>query len=118
MMSLPGRFCHVRSQDMFSSHVTATSCMLQPCRNSNVPKTWLRGLLHLLPGDFQSNDVTSESLPVRSGHVTGFSLTRLPPAAGFSPVGVQTHPSWFIGLVQQLTGYLQSMTSLMVMRSR
>ena len=33
------------------------------------------GLLHPLPGDFRSNDVTSWSLPVTKGHVTSFPVT-------------------------------------------
>ena len=30
---------HVRSWDVISCDVTATSCEIQPCRSSNVPKT-------------------------------------------------------------------------------
>ena len=72
--------------------MTATSCELQPCRRSNVRKTWLVGLLQPLPGDFRSNDVTSESLQVTSGHVTSFPTTWLPPPASYSPVGAQSYP--------------------------
>ena len=64
MTSLPGHFRHVGSHVVISCHVTATSCELQPCRSSNVPKTLLIGLLQPLPCDFRSNDVTSGSLPV------------------------------------------------------
>jgi len=59
---------HARSRDVISCHVTATSCELQPCRSSNVPKTRLIGLLQLLPGDFRSYDVHSGSLPVTWRH--------------------------------------------------
>ena len=50
---------HEKSRDVISSHVTATSCELQPCRGPKVPKTWLIGLLQQLPGDSRWNDVTS-----------------------------------------------------------
>jgi len=43
---------YVRSCDVICFHVTATSCKLQPCRNSNVHKTRVFGLLQPLPGDF------------------------------------------------------------------
>jgi len=48
-------------------------------------------LLQSLPGDFQSNDVTSGSLPVTWGHVTSFSVTWLPSAASYSLVKSQLH---------------------------
>ena len=69
MTALPG---HFRSHDAISYHVTATSSKLQLCRSSNVPKTSLVRLLRPLPGDFRSNNVTSGSLPVISGHVSHF----------------------------------------------
>jgi len=78
---------HARSVTSFP--VTTTSCKLQPCRSSNVPKTWLTGLLQPFPGDFRSNDVTSGSLPVTSGHMTSFPVTWLPPPVSYSPVGAQ-----------------------------
>jgi len=74
---------HLRSRDVTSCYVTSTSCELQPCRNLNVPKSWLLGLLQPFPGDFWSNYVTS-------GHAT-FSVTWLPPAS-CSPVGAQMYP--------------------------
>jgi len=70
---------HVMSRDVISCHVTATSCELQPCRSSNVPKSRITGLLQPLPGDFRSNDVTSSSLPVTWGYVMSFPVTWLPP---------------------------------------
>ena len=60
MTSLPG---HLRSRDVISCHVTASSFQLQPCRKSNVQYTLVFGLLWPLPGDFLSN-VISKSLPV------------------------------------------------------
>ena len=45
------------------------------------------GLVQQLPGDFRSNDVTSESLPVTWAHVTTFPVTWLPPPASYSLVG-------------------------------
>ena len=32
MTSLPGDFRHLRSRDVISYHVTASSCEIQPCR--------------------------------------------------------------------------------------
>ena len=58
---------YMRSRDVNCCHVTA-SCEWQPCRGSNVPKTWLIGRLQPLPGDIRWNDVTSGSLPVTWGH--------------------------------------------------
>jgi len=55
---------HVRSRDVIFRNMTATSCELQPCRSSNVPKTRLIGLLQPLPGDIRSNNVPSGLLPV------------------------------------------------------
>jgi len=78
---LPVKWCHfrvtsnhVRSRDVISCHVTATSCLLQPCKSSNVPKTRPIGLLQPLPGDFRSNHVTSGSLPVTWGSVMSISV--------------------------------------------
>jgi len=45
---------HLRSREVISCHVTASSCKLQPCRNSNVQHTPVFGLLQPLPGDFRS----------------------------------------------------------------
>jgi len=72
---------HFRSRDVISCHVNATSCVLQPCRSSNILKTWVLGLLQQLPGEFRSNDITSESLPVTWGRVTSFPVLWLPPPA-------------------------------------
>jgi len=83
---------HVKSSDVISSHVTATSCELQPCRSSNAPKAWLIGLLQPLPGDFQSNHVTCGSLPVTRDYVTSFPVTWQPPPASYCPVKAQTYP--------------------------
>jgi len=96
---LPVKWCHflvtsghVRARDVISCHVTVTSCELQPCRSSNLLKTWLIGLLQPLLCDFQSNDVTSGSLLVTWGRVTSVSVTWLPPPASYSSVGAQTYP--------------------------
>ena len=69
MTSLPGHFDDVGSREVIFCHVTATSCELQPSSGSNVPKTWLIGLLQPLPGEFRSTDDTSGSLQVTRGHV-------------------------------------------------
>jgi len=61
---------HLRSRDITSCHLTASSCELQPCRKWNVQYTPVFGILQPLPVDFQSNDDTSGSLPVTWGHVT------------------------------------------------
>jgi len=50
---------HVRSRDVISCHVTASSCELQPCRKSNTPNTQAFGLVLPLPGDFRWDDITS-----------------------------------------------------------
>jgi len=109
MTSHPGPFGNVRSRDVISCHVTATSCELQPCRSSNVPKTWRINLLQSLQNGFRSNDVPPGSLPVTWGHVSSFPVTWLPPAASYSPVGAQTYPKFdIIGLLQPLTGDFRS----------
>jgi len=82
---------HLKSRDVISSHVTASSCELQPCRKWNVQYTPVFGLLPPLPGDFRSNDVTSGSLPATSGHVTSFPFTWLPPQFSYSLVGSEMH---------------------------
>ena len=64
MTSLPVTSGHFRSRDIISCHVTATSCELQPCRSSNVPKTSLIGLLQPVQGGFRLNEITSGSFPV------------------------------------------------------
>ena len=85
-------FGHVGSRDVISCRVSATSCKLQPCRSSSVPKTWLIGLLLPLPGHFRSNDVTSWSLPVTWGHVRVFPVTSLPTPVSYNPVGSSNIP--------------------------
>jgi len=82
-----------RSRDVIFNHETA-SCELQPGRKSNAQYTPVFGLLQLVPGDFQLNDVTSKSLPVPWGEVTSFPVTSLPPPASYSLVGSQTHSIW------------------------
>jgi len=59
---------HVRSCEVTSCHVTATYCVLQPYRSSNVPKTRVLGLLKPLPADFRSNNITSGWISVTWGH--------------------------------------------------
>jgi len=49
---------HLRSGDVNSYHVTASSCEPQPCRNWNVQYMLVFGPLHPLQGDYRSNDVT------------------------------------------------------------
>jgi len=60
---------HLRSHDIITCHVTASSCEVQPCRKWNVQYMQVFGLLQPLLGDFRSNDVTSGSLPVTCGHM-------------------------------------------------
>jgi len=68
---------HLRSRDVISCHVSASSCKLQPCRKWNLQYTQVFGLLQPLPGDFRSNNVTSGPLLVTWGHVTSFPVTWL-----------------------------------------
>jgi len=68
-------------------HVTASSCEVQPGRRWNVQNTQAFGLLHPLPGNFRSNDVTSGTLPINWGHVTSFPVKWLLPLASYSFVG-------------------------------
>jgi len=58
-------FGHFRSHELTSRHLLSrnwSSCKLQPCRKRNVQYTPVFGFLLLIPGDFQSNYVTSKSL--------------------------------------------------------
>jgi len=81
---------HLRSRDVISCHVTASSCELQHCRKWNAQYTRVFGLLQPLPGDLRSNDVADGSITVTWGHVTSFSVTwPLPPS--YSLVGSETH---------------------------
>jgi len=82
---------HLRSRDVISFHVTASSCELQSCRRWNVQETQVFGLLQPLSGDFRSNNVTSGSLPVTWGNVTSFPVTWLPPPASYSLVGSEMY---------------------------
>jgi len=82
---------HLRSRDVISCHVTASSSEQQPCRMWNAQYTRVSGLLQQLSCDFRSNDVTSWSLPVPSGHVTSFPVMWLPSHASYSVVGSETH---------------------------
>jgi len=88
--------------------VTAASCELKLCKNSNVTKTRLIGLPQPLSGDFRSNYVTSGSLPVTWGHVTSYSVTWRPPAASYSPFKGQSTQTRLIRLLQPLPGYFRS----------
>jgi len=94
---LPIKWCHfrvtsgpLRSHDVIFCHVTAYFCELQHCRKWNVERTWVFGLVQPLPGDFRSNDVTSESLSVTIGHLASFFVTWLP-AASYGLVGSEIH---------------------------
>jgi len=91
MTSLPGHFRSNDIPDITSCHVTASSCELQPWRKWNVQYMRVFGLLQSLPGDFQSNDVTSGSLPVAWGHVTSFPVTWLPPPVSYSLEGSEMY---------------------------
>jgi len=82
---------HLRSCDVFSCHVTASSCELQPSRRWNIQYTRVFGFLKALLGDFLWNDDTSGSLPDTWGHLTSFPVSWLPPAANYSLVGSETN---------------------------
>jgi len=79
-------FDHLRSRDVISCHVTASSCELQPCRKWNVHNMCF-GFLQPLPSDFRSNHVT----PVTWGHVTSFPAMWLPSPASYSLVGSEMY---------------------------
>jgi len=83
--------CHVRSRDILSCHVTATSCELQPCKGSKVHKTRLVRLPQPLQGEFRWCDVTPGTLPVMWGHIMSFPVTWWPPPASYSPLWAQTY---------------------------
>jgi len=82
---------HLRSCDVISCHVTASSCELQIGRKSNGQYMPGFGRLQPVPGDFRSNNFTSKSLPVTWGHVTSYPVTWLPLPASYSLAGSQTH---------------------------
>jgi len=97
LQPLPGDFrsydvtsSHLRSRDVISCHVKASSCELQPCRKWNALYTQDFVLLQPLPGEFRWNDVTSGSLSVTWGHVTAFPVTWLPAPGSYSLVESET----------------------------
>jgi len=80
--------CDFRSNDVTSGsptvhevtwrHFPSRDCLpleMQRCRKWNVQYTRVFGLLQPIPGEFRSNDVTSGSLMVTSGHVTSILVT-------------------------------------------
>jgi len=80
---------HLRSRDVISCHVIASSWGQQLCTKWSVQYTPVFGLLQPLPGDFRSNDVTSGSLPVTWNHVTLFPVAWLPAPASYWLVEVK-----------------------------
>jgi len=70
---------HMKAREVISCHVTATSCELQPCRSSNVPKPALLAFyshFHVtsdqmtpLPGHFWSRGVTWRHFLSRDCHL-------------------------------------------------
>jgi len=76
-------------------HMTATSSQLQPCRSGNALKMWVFVFLQPLAGHFQSNDVTSGSLPVTWVHMTLFPAMWLPPPTSYIPVDQDTQNTTF-----------------------
>jgi len=96
---------HVRSRDVISCHVTATSCGLQSCESSNVHKTRITGLLQPLQGDFRSNDVTSGSFAVTWRHILSCDDHLLRVTAMYEPNVPKTRLS---GLLQSLPGDFRS----------
>jgi len=95
-------FARARSRDIISCHVTATTCKLQPCKSTNVPKPSFRPF-QPLPGDFWWN-FTSGLLPVKPGYITSFPVPWLPPPASYRPAGAQMHTKPVFGLLQPLPG--------------
>jgi len=106
---------HLKTHDVISCHVTASSIELQPCRKRNVHYTPVFDLLQPLPGDFRSNDVTSGSLPVTWDHVTSFPVTWLPTPATYSLVGSEMYSirefSAFYSHFQVTSGQMTSLQS-------
>jgi len=109
---------NLKSCDVISCHVTASSCELQLCRKSYAQHTPVFGLLQALPGDFQSNDVTSGLLPATWSLVMSFPVTWLPPPASYSPVKSRTHNicqfSVFYSHFQVTSGQRTSLPALSV----
>jgi len=106
MSSLPGHFWSPEVTWVISCHVTASSCELQPFRKSNAQYTRVYGLQQPLPGKFQSNEVTSGSLPssrdVISCHVTTSSC-EIEPCRKSNPQYMRV-----FGLLQTLPGDFRS----------
>jgi len=79
-------FGNMRSRDVISCHVTATSCELQPCKSSNVPKSRLIGFythfqatsgqMTSLPGHFRSREVTWRYFLSLDGHLLRVTACR------------------------------------------
>ena len=65
MTSLPG---HLRSCEVISCHVNPSSCELQPCFCSNVPKPEFQAF-------YRHFQVNSNEIIVTYRHVTSFSVT-------------------------------------------
>jgi len=86
--SLPVTWGHVTS---FPVTWLPSLCELQPCRKSSAQNTSVFGCLQPLPGDFRSNDVTSESLLITGDHVTSFPATWLHFPASYSLALGQMH---------------------------
>jgi len=114
MTSLPAHFRSPAVRDVISSHVTASSCELQPCRKWNVQFAHVFGLPQPLPGDLRSNDITSRFMPVTWCHVTSFPVTWLPPPAICSLVGSEMYSisqfSAFHSYVQITSGQMTSLS--------
>jgi len=81
----------LRSRDVIFRHVTVSYCEVQPCRKWNVRYMPVFGILHPLPSDFQSNDVTFEWLPITWGHATSFPASWLSPNVSYSLVGSEMY---------------------------
>jgi len=104
--------CHLRSREVMSSRMTASSCELQPCRKSKAQYMLGFGLLQPFPGDFRSNDATSGSLPVTWCLVASFPVTWLPLQASYRPVGSQRTVYAFSAFYSHFQVNSRQMTSL------
>jgi len=113
MMSLPKHVWSPEVRDVISCHMRASYCELQPCRKWNAQYTWVFGILHAVPCDIRSNDVTSGSLLVSWGHVTSFPVTWLPPTASYRLVGSEMYSrrefSAFYIHFQMMSGQMTSL---------
>jgi len=97
---------HLRSRDVISCNVTASTCELQPCMKSK-PSVRQISAYSQFQVTSQSND-SSGSLPVTWGHVTSFPVMWLPPPATYSLVGSQTQNAPVFGILQSLPGDFRS----------